>query len=163
MLGRSFYLQDTAMPFEALQLTGQIIQLSLAPVFLLVAIGSFINVATLRLGRVVDRARYLETQMVTDIPQSTKTLHVDELISLGKRISSSNLAIMFATFAALTACLVVATLFLSGLTQLDASLLLALLFIATMALLVTSLGFFLSEILTATRTLKVRADFIVSR
>ncbi|MEM1192411.1 MAG: DUF2721 domain-containing protein [Pseudomonadota bacterium] len=142
---------------DDVQTTGEIIQLSLAPVFLLVAIGSFINVATLRLGRVVDRARYLEEVVATTGPHALTDDHRTELRALAQRITSANAAIMCATFAALMACAVVATLFISGLMQVDASLLLAALFVATMAMLVTALGFFLSEILTATRTLKVHS------
>ena len=36
------------------------IQFAIAPIFLLVGTGSFLNVVTTRLGRVVDRARALE-------------------------------------------------------------------------------------------------------
>jgi len=151
------------MPVETFQSTGQIIQLSLAPVFLLVAIGSFINVATLRLGRVVDRARFLEDALEQQGNAGKKTRYTEELTGLGQRISSSNLAIMFATFAALMTCLVVATLFISGLMRVDASLVLALLFIVTMGLLITALGFFLSEIMTATRTLKVHTPSMTTK
>jgi len=36
------------------------IQLALAPVFVLVAIGNIMNILSTRLGRIVDRARHLQ-------------------------------------------------------------------------------------------------------
>ncbi|MFB0911984.1 MAG: DUF2721 domain-containing protein, partial [Glaciecola sp.] len=39
----------------------EIIQLALAPIFLIVGIGTLVNVATGRVGRVIDRARWFET------------------------------------------------------------------------------------------------------
>jgi hypothetical protein len=38
----------------------EIIQLALAPIFLIVGIGTLVNVATGRVGRVIDRARWFE-------------------------------------------------------------------------------------------------------
>ena len=38
----------------------QTIQLALAPVFVLVAIGNIMNILSTRLGRVVDRSRHLQ-------------------------------------------------------------------------------------------------------
>ena len=47
----------------------QTIQLALAPVFVLVAIGNILNLLSSRLGRVVDRSRHLqERHMATEGP-----------------------------------------------------------------------------------------------
>src|SRR5690606_27453678 len=43
----------------------QTIQLALAPVFVLVAIGNIMNILSTRLGRVVDRSRVLQTLHAT--------------------------------------------------------------------------------------------------
>ena len=48
---------DSLTSFDAV--TG-IIQSALAPVFLLVAIGSFLNVLSVRLGRIIDRKRAVD-------------------------------------------------------------------------------------------------------
>ncbi|MFL6756235.1 MAG: DUF2721 domain-containing protein, partial [Sphingomicrobium sp.] len=42
----------------------QIIQLAIAPVFLLAGLGSFLNVCAGRLARIVDRARKLEPRIL---------------------------------------------------------------------------------------------------
>ncbi len=145
--------------FEDYQTVGRIIELSVAPAFLLVAVASFINVATLRLGRVVDRARFLETAIEQEKGEPRRR-HGRELRFLQRRIRAANMAIMSATFAALLVCLVVALLFLSALMRWDAQFFLALLFIGTMALMVIAFSFFLIEILNATESLKVRGDLV---
>jgi len=141
------------------QLVGEIIELSVAPAFLLVAVGSFINVTTLRLGRVVDRARQLEDLIKHEADGEEREAHMIELGSLSRRMTSSNIAIMLATFAALLVCLVVALLFVGTLTGYNAASLLAILFILTMVMLVSALLFFLNEIFIAIRSLRVRAEY----
>ncbi|HSQ63867.1 MAG TPA: DUF2721 domain-containing protein [Polyangiaceae bacterium] len=47
------------MPPALLEDVSHVIQLSIAPVFLLTAVGTFINVLSTRLARIVDRARVL--------------------------------------------------------------------------------------------------------
>ena len=49
----------------------QTIQLALAPVFVLVAIGNIMNILSTRLGRIVDRSRVLQEQ-----PQDTSRLQL---------------------------------------------------------------------------------------
>lgn len=150
------------MDTESFQSIGQIIQLSVAPVFLLMALGSFIGVATTRLGRVVDRARFLEIQIKEDEKDEDRKLHVRELAFLDRRIWSINLSVMFGTFAALMVCAVVIVLFVSALLSFDASFWLAILFILAMGLLVTAFGFFMVEILTASRSVRVRSELLKS-
>lgn len=148
------------MEQQALHSVAQIIQISVAPAFLLVAVGTFMSVATMRLGRVVDRARVLEaTVRKHDIGEAEKR-HLDELLVLDKRMSNINLSIMFVTFAALTICLLVALLFLSDLIGYNASLAVALLFITTMGLMVIGLLFFLNEILVARSSLHVDSNYL---
>jgi hypothetical protein len=54
------------MPAEShLTLIAKTIQLSVAPVFLLTAIGTTLAVLTSRLNRIVDRARVLEGRMAS--------------------------------------------------------------------------------------------------
>jgi hypothetical protein len=61
-----------------------IIQLSVAPVFLLAGIGAFLTVLSGRLSRIVDRARVLEAQLVTPERPHSATI-VNELNVLEKR------------------------------------------------------------------------------
>ncbi|MEO5741668.1 MAG: DUF2721 domain-containing protein [Vicinamibacterales bacterium] len=51
-----------------------VIQLSVAPVFLLSGIGAILAVMTNRLGRIIDRARALEAQLEDATPERTSIL-----------------------------------------------------------------------------------------
>jgi len=67
-----------------------VIQLSVAPVFLLAGIAGMLNVLSIRLGRIVDRARIVEARLMAE-PQSghTSTLQ-EETTGLWKRIRLVN-------------------------------------------------------------------------
>jgi hypothetical protein len=47
---------------------GHVIQLSIAPVFLLTGLGTLLNVLSGRLARIIDRARVLEQRLDTPEP-----------------------------------------------------------------------------------------------
>ncbi|MCK9192397.1 MAG: DUF2721 domain-containing protein, partial [Nevskia sp.] len=51
-----------------------VIQLAVAPVFLLSGIAAILNVLGIRLSRIVDRARVLEGQFATTPPERIETL-----------------------------------------------------------------------------------------
>lgn len=138
----------------------EMIELSVAPVFLLVAIGSFLNVTTLRLGRVVDRARVLEDRIREDPDKATETVLREELIALDRRMFYANNAINLSAAAALLVAIDVALLFLSGLAKIDIAAIAAILFIFAMIGIICGLMMFLAEISVATRTVRVRADLL---
>lgn len=141
---------------------GHVIQLSVAPVFLLVAVGSMLNVMTARLGRVVDRARKLEHDIGGETPEE-RALHLDELRSLDRRMSYSNAAINFCVIAALLVSFVVALLFVGGLVNFDTSIPVAVLFILSMLGVIGGLCMFLMEIGVSMRTVRVRAELLKSK
>ena len=130
-----------------------VIQLAVAPVFLLSGIGVTLGVLTTRLSRIIDRARLLETQL----PETTGTTHeiaVTELGSLSRRAELVNRGITLCTAAALFVCLLIACLFLGSLLDRALVVLLAGLFIAAMIALIGAYISFLQEILLATRSLR---------
>ena len=141
----------------------QVIQLAVTPVFLLVAIGSLLNVMTHRLGRVVDRARLLEAELSEQSIVPSDSLAVQELTVLDKRISYCNWAINFSVVSALMIAFMVALLFLSDLAGADASRLVAFLFVMTMTGVTLGLLAFLMEIAIASRTVRVRSSFLKKR
>lgn len=136
------------------------IALAVAPIFLLAGIGALLNVMTARLGRVIDRARAIESVLEGEPPDVARLRCREELKALDRRMVSSNRAILATTVSALLVCLVVALLFLEQLTALDVRFAVATVFVATMALLTLGLVFFLLEIAVATRSLKVRRDLL---
>ncbi len=136
-----------------------IVQLALAPAFLLVGIGQFLVLAAGRLGRVVDRAREIGEILPAEPGPDHRSL-VDELKMLDKRMSVVNASIFFGTAAMICVCVVVACLFFAHFAALDLSGGIAFAFIAVMALLITGLVLFLWEVRLANRSIHVRTDLV---
>ena len=109
-----------------------VIQLAVAPVFLLSGIGAILAVMTSRLGRIIDRARELEQRLECAAPELVATLHAD-LATLSQRSKLIYRAIALCTTTALLVCTVIAILFLSAFLRFDASVAVALSFIAAMS------------------------------
>lgn len=152
------------MPHEhPLTSIGAIIELSVAPVFLLVAIGSFLNVVTQRLGRVVDRARKLEADIREGEPDDLKAEHLAELRALDRRMTFAHWAINFCSLAALLVAIVVALLFIGDLAGASLMAPVAVLFILATAGIIAGLSAFLAEIAVATRTVRVRSEYLARR
>jgi hypothetical protein len=132
----------------------QAIQLAVAPVFLLTAIGAMLGVMTSRLGRVIDRARLLEKRLEDASDENAAALR-KHLKILSRRAKLINLAITFCTMTALLVCSVIAVLFLGSFIRFDISAPVAILFILAMVLLVMGLLWFLREVFLATASLRI--------
>lgn len=131
-----------------------VIQLAVAPVFLLTAIAAMLTVLTNRLGRIIDRARALDDKL-EDIPtEIVADLHA-ELEILSRRSKHISIAITLCTTTALLVCAVIAILFLGNFFQFDFTIPIALLFIMAMLLLVAAFLIFLREIFIATANLRI--------
>ena len=126
-----------------------VIQLAVAPVFLLTGVGAILGVLINRLGRVVDRFRVLERKLPETLA-AKKALHEVEMEILSRRARMIHWAIGFCTGCALLVCVVIATLFVGAITETQLPILIATLFIAAMLSLVAGLLCFLREIALAT-------------
>jgi Protein of unknown function (DUF2721) len=124
------------------------IQLAVAPVFLLTGVASILSVLTNRLGRIIDRSRFLEGKSLP-IDETHKAIHV-ELRSLKQRARLIHLAIGLCTTCLLLICSVVAVLFLGSFITLNMAVVIALLFVAAMLCLIAALLNFIGEIYLAT-------------
>jgi len=131
-----------------------VIQLAVAPVFLLSAVAAFLGVLANRLGRIIDRARRLEERLQAATPGEAEALH-DMLGTLSKRAKLVSAAITLCTACALLICCVVIVLFLSAFVHLTLNKVSAFLFIAGMLALFAGLLFFLREIFLATAVLRI--------
>ena len=149
------------MPLSMPTDIAQIIQLAIAPVFLLAGIGAMLNVMTNRLARVVDRWRAVEKLLAGDSAEDRQR-HVMELAAIDKRMVRINRAVTLSTLAALLICLVIVTLFGGELAGMDVSTVVSVLFVASMGVLIAALVYFLGEISVATRTLRVAPHLITS-
>ncbi|MBU1643472.1 DUF2721 domain-containing protein [bacterium] len=128
----------------------QLIQLSVAPVFLLAAVGALLNVFTGRLSRIIDKIEKLDLYG-KDIHKSfTATYTKARRESLAARMRNMNLAIFFCTVTGLLVAVVIVTMFLSAMLEFEKSVLIAALFILAMVSLVLSLTLFLREIFLTT-------------
>src|SRR5262245_27454521 len=143
------------MPAETpISAIAHVIQLAIAPVFLISGVATLLSVLTNRLGRIVDRARELEAQI--DLPDETKrTPALEELLRLSARARLMNLSITFGTVCALLTCITIASLFTGTFLPVNLSKLITVLFIAAMFSLFLALMTFLREVITATRILRI--------
>jgi len=137
-----------------------IIQLSVAPVFLLAGIAGILNVLAARLARIVDRARMLEVDVPTAEAEVQKA-EIRELAILDRRMTMCHWAIGLCTFAALLVCIVVAVLFIAVLSELHFAVTVSLLFIAAMLSVTMGLLLFLGEVTIATRWVRVSEQFVL--
>lgn len=126
-----------------------IIQLAIAPVFLLTGVGTKLAVLTSRLARIIDRARVVENLLQT---KATVGLE-EELVELFQRSHLINRAITLSTTCGLLICLVIAALFVGDAIGLNLDKLIAGLFVGGILSLIGSFVYFMSEIIVATRTL----------
>jgi Protein of unknown function (DUF2721) len=130
----------------------RVIQLAIAPVFLLTAIGTLIGVLNIRLGRNIDRRRMIEERL--SARPEAKESEEDaacrrELRRLARRIRLIYFAMLSAGLGALLICLVVAGAFVGALVAVDISREVAILFVLAMFAVIASLSMFLREVYLA--------------
>lgn len=126
----------------------QMVQLSLAPVFMLAAIGAFLNVMNIRLTWIVDRIHLLEKLQENEVSDRD----IEELPALRRRRGYAHWAINLSTTAALVICAVVAVLFISAFVRPALGTFVALGWIVAMGLVFSALLAFLLETRLATKS-----------
>jgi hypothetical protein len=135
------------------------ISLALAPSFLLTAIGAMLAMLTGRLGRIVDRARWIE-QHFTPKDDPRHTHQVNQLRLIDQRIKYANRALVLCTVSAVLICVVVAGLFLGALFSLALGSAMAIAFILAMLLLIVGLAHFLVEVRIAVEATRVQDELL---
>lgn len=125
----------------------QVVQLSLAPAFLLSGIGAIMNVIMGRMIWIAQRVENLEEKL----EEHRTAKQARELVWLMQRRKLMQGAIMFSTAAAVIISLVIGLLFISAYITAQIGTVIAILWVLTMVLLVTGLGFFLFETRLAAR------------
>lgn len=136
-----------------------IVQLAVAPVFLLAGIAGFLSVMSGRLGRVIDRLREVERRLPLLEELEKIDVYQQELTILRRRGRITNRAIGLCTSSALLVCLLVVVLFISDYLQLAMTQYIILLFAAAMLLLILALISFLQEIRLATKTMNIAKEY----
>ena len=135
------------------------IQLALAPVFVLVAIGNILNILSMRLGRIVDRSRVLQARH-GETSGAEHDQIVREIRKMDQRISLIGRAIAMLVMSGLAIGTTVATLFLDELIHVDLSRVVGSLFLLAISLLMGALVLFLLETRIAAATLRISEDYL---
>jgi len=134
---------------------GHVIQLAVAPVFLLTGVSGLLGVLINRLARVIDRARHLEDRL-TRVSETTEEGRIHgELRLLSQRARLINTAVSLCTLCALLICAVIVALFVGAFLVTDVSVPIGFIFTAAMLALFSGLVTFLREIYVATRALRI--------
>lgn len=128
-----------------------VIQLAVAPVFLLTAIGTILTALNSRLGRIVDRRRVVEENLQGLPPDQGDKARacVSELQVLARRIRLIYQAMVFSVMSGILICLVVATAFLGVFIRFDLSETVGVMFALAMFSLIGALAMFLREVFLA--------------
>jgi hypothetical protein len=141
--------------FEVIAKSGvaQVIQLAVAPVFLLTGVGAILNVMANRLARIVDRARMLELKLM-DAKDADRVELEQRLRNLSRRAKLISHAIALCVSTAVLICGVIIVLFLGEFLAFEATAPAAVLFIAGLLSFLLALIWLLREVFLATKTLK---------
>ena len=126
---------------ENLTTVSHVIQLAVAPVFLLTGVGAILSVLTGRLGRLVDRYRALTETQKPLLGKQARELEV-----LSVRAVWVHWAITLCTVSALFVAIVIGALFVGAVVDINPSRAVSILFIMAMTSLIIGLGCFLREI-----------------
>ena len=128
-----------------------VIQLAVAPVFMLTAVGAILAALNIRLGRAVDRRRVLEERLPR-MPQAELASAQLELATIARRIRFVYLSILFAVVSGLFVSLLIVGAFLGAFVRADLSTTIGAMFIFAMLALIACLLLFLREIFLAVST-----------
>jgi hypothetical protein len=130
-----------------------VIQLAVAPVFLLAGIAGLLNVLSVRLGRAIDRVRVVENRLHKELHSNHVALLQTEIAALWSRIRLANWSIRMFVAGALVICLVIVSLFFSELAAFNMSAAIVVFFLGAMLLLILGLILFLIEVSISTRSI----------
>lgn len=130
---------------------GHVIQLSIAPVFLLTGVATKLTVLMNRLARIIDRTRDLKIELRKGPdPECSEELDV-----LYLRWRLINYAITSSTGCGLLICLIIACLFLGDTTNLPLDRYVAGMFVVAMVALIASFIFLLREVTVSFRYMRI--------
>ena len=124
---------------------------AVAPVFLLTGIGSILGVLVNRLGRAIDRARYLNALLAEQ-----RTSFLDELDLIAVRTSWMRWSVGLFIFAGLCVSLAIASIFIGVAINIHLSTFVLMTFITAMISLIFGLLCFLREIILASQEVITR-------
>lgn len=152
----------TEIHVDDLATVTSILQTALTPAFLLVAIGTLLNIFVIRLSRIVDRSRELQA-LHPKTEGKEHELVVDELRIVKKRMTTVNMSIQLSVLSTIAVCVIIGMLFLMGLAGLAMADAIVATFIIALLLTAASLLLFVREVHLANRNIRVRDEFLGKR
>jgi hypothetical protein len=159
----AFKYADTIMSygFEDIDI-GKLIQISVAPVFLLAGIGAIISILSVRISRIIDVARQLDHRL-DGIDEVHRNHLIEELRILSYRSKVAGWSITLCVISELFICILIALHFIGGLLQYSVSLAVAILFVISMLFLIAGLISFLHEVFISTMSVRMVMEKIYIR
>lgn len=139
----------------------EIIELSIAPVFMLTGIAGILSVLSHRLSRVIDRTRVVKRFIHEIKSQENLDVLKREADSLSKRTKLINFAIRLSVGSALAICVVIMSLFIGDLAVYNLGTLIAVLFVLAMLLISTSLLLLILEVSISTRNMQDDIEYLL--
>ena len=146
-------------------LISEILASAVSPVFLVAGVGALLNVMTGRLGRIVDRLRYLQEYIdkASSVDKQTILLNRKQSVFRMRLIYAS---IFFCTLSGLMVCIVIGALFIGEINTYSIDVFISILFILCMASLILSFILLATEIFIATKTINrnlIKTESIISK
>lgn len=135
------------------------IQIALAPSFLLTAIAAILTLLTSRLGRTVDRSRWIEEHYAPK-GAAQHDYQVAQLRLIDERMKYANRALVLCGLSGMLVCVVIAGLFLAALFNFALGQMMAIAFVVAMLLLIAGLVLFLLEIRIAVEMTRVQDELL---
>jgi hypothetical protein len=131
-----------------------VLQVAVGPVILVSGVGLLLLTMTNRLGRIVDRARFLYRQLAA-AGDTERERTLAQMRILRRRALLVQRAIALATLSVLLSAGLVIVLFTGALLRLQAAWLAVVLFMAAMASLILALVLFLADVRQSLRALEL--------
>lgn len=142
------------LPLTNLGDIAHVIQLAIAPVFLLTGVGTLLAVLSNRLGRAVDRSRVVENLLPGLVGEALAAAQ-GELALISRRTRLIYAAIALAVSCALLICVLIAVAFIDAFLAANLARLMGALFVLAMLALIASLVAFLREIFLAVNSARL--------
>ena len=140
-------------------------QSAVSPVFLLAGVGALLNVLSGRLGRIIDRLRFLQSYIDITQREDREVMLLNRKQSIF-RMRLMYISIFFCTLAGLMVCIVVGVLFIGGINNYSIDTFISVLFVLCMISLMMSFILLSLEIFLATKTTRrnlIKTETIVSK
>lgn len=146
---------------NSIEAVAGVIQLAVAPVFLLAGIAGLLGVLSTRLARIIDRARVIERRIPRIKQEDQRAVLRRETSVLWRRIALINWAIRLCIAGALAVCLVIVALFVGEFVAFNIAIAVAVLFVLAMVLIVSGLVFLLTEVNVSTRHMREGMEIVL--